>query len=121
MSDSQRYQANWVNTLTGRKPTLNGFEISNGQFEPMYAEEGGQITPDQSKYNKAINWFKHMIPGFSKAAQKKTYQPPKRQLTPVSIDPRNAHSIQSYPLQAQNLIGKQMDIRNNLQSIYKQQ
>ena len=33
LNDIQRFQLNQVNTLTGKKPILKGFEVNNGQFE----------------------------------------------------------------------------------------
>ena len=47
LNDSQRFQLGQVNMLTGKKPTLKGFEINNGQFDVLTAQEGEKLPTAQ--------------------------------------------------------------------------
>ena len=57
-----------------------------------------------------MTWFKHLLPGFKEASKGKQYEAPKKQLTPVSVDPRSANPMQFYALQANNLTGQQVGL-----------
>lgn len=71
MTPIQALQVKQANTLTQQSPTLGGFQVNNGQFDVISAQEGDKLQPQNGTYNKLISVFKHMIPGFREAVDMK--------------------------------------------------